>query len=122
MKSSSSLAALVAALTLTGSAFPFTPKGSVPQNAAPTTKLTPSKIVRPSNLPSSFTRQVVDVEFSLDAEGQPQDVTVTSRSAAAVKQQIVKAFKQWKFEPVAPRGERTEGQRFVLPLDIVPEV
>ncbi len=121
MKTYSLLPAVLAALVLTSSTFAYTPKDSSAQAAVPATHLKASKVVNPSHLPLSFKRQVVDIEFSLDAEGRPQNIKVISRSAAAAQQQIVQAFKQWKFESVTTAGQRTEGQRFILPLDIVPE-
>lgn len=120
MKKSLSFAAL-AAVVLTGSAFAYSPKESAPQPNASCAKLVPSQIVNPVNLPLSFTRRVIEVEFSLDATGRPQDIKVVSNADRAVKEQVVKAFKQWKFEPTAPEAVAA-GKRFVLPIDIVPSV
>jgi hypothetical protein len=44
----------------------------------------------------------------------------SGRPDAAAKEQIVKAFKQWRFEPATRNADRTS-KRFILPLDIVPE-
>ena len=117
MKQSLSLAVALAAIALSNSAFAYSPKTSETLNAVSTVRLVPSKVVSPSKLPLTFTREVVKVEFSLDTTGQPHDVKVLSNADRTVKEQVVKAFKQWKFEPVA--GSDT--QRYVLPLEIVPE-
>jgi len=120
MKTTPSLAAAFAAVLLsTSAALAHSPKDSAEQVSSPVSALVPSKIVNPADLPSSFTRQVVNIEFSLDSSGQPQEVKILTKAAPAAKEQIVKAFKQWKFE-----SRQTDGgaKRFILPLDIVPEV
>jgi TonB family protein len=85
-------------------------------------QFTVSKMVNPSNLPYNFKRSVLNVQFSLDDNGQPQEVRVVSSAAdTEVKKQVVKAFKQWRFD-VAAMDKDVSSARFVLPLDIVPEV
>lgn len=112
------LTAAVAAVLLTSTAFAYTPKDEH-KIVGPLPKLVPSHIVQPSNLPLSFTRSIVTIEFSLDASGRPQDIKVVSNADQGVKAQVVKAFAQWKFEPVSGA---TPAKRFVLPLDITPDV
>lgn len=121
MKKSLSLAAALAAVVLTGSAFAYAPSDSVHQAAASAAKLVPTKVVNPTGLPRSFRRDIVQIEFSLDQAGQPRDIKVVSNTDRETKKQIVKAFSQWRFEPGAiEAGSGTK--RFVLPLEVVPEV
>ena len=115
------LTAAFVALALSSSALAYSPKDSLSQKTAPAAKLVPSKTVQPTRLPLSFTREVVNIEFSLDRSGQPQDIKVLSNADRAAKEQIIQAFKQWKFDP-ALRGNGGETKRFILPLDIIPEV
>jgi hypothetical protein len=56
MNKSLSLVAALAAVVLTGSTFAYTPKDSHHQSAVAAIKLTPSKVVMPTNLPRSFLR------------------------------------------------------------------
>jgi TonB family protein len=120
MKKSILLASALIAAVFANSASAYSPKTTA-QQLTPAPKLVPAKIVTPSGLPESFSRSIVNVEFSLDASGQPKDVKVLSNADRNVKEQVVKAFKQWKFEPIAAQPG-AETPRFVLPLDIVPEV
>jgi outer membrane biosynthesis protein TonB len=122
MNKSTSLLAALAAVVLTGSAFAYSPTDSASQAAAVSgAKLVPTKVVSPTRLPRTFTRSVVNIEFSLDQSGQPRDIKVLSTSDRALKEQIVQAFSQWKFETAST--ELIAGaKRFILPLEIVPEV
>ena len=105
---------LVATATLAVSASAFTPRNSALNEAAPL-KLVPRKVVNPTKLPLSFRGDVINVEFSLDAEGRPRNIQVTSPVEWAVRERIVKALSQWEFDPAAA-ADRT---RFVLPLEVV---
>ena len=109
------LAAALATLVLTGSAFAYTPKQSAASTEAAVIKLVPTKVVSPENLPRTFSRATLTVEFALDHTGQPQDVQVVSKTARAVRDQVVKAFKQWRFDPQAA----TTAKRFTLPIEVV---
>ncbi len=113
MNKSVSLVSTLVALLLTSSAFAYTPSNSA-------AKLIPSKVVSPTDLPRTFTRSVVNVEFTLDENGQPKDIVVGTSDRNA-KEQIVKAFQQWRFENT-PREAGHTAKRFVLPLEIVPSV
>src|SRR4051812_24836814 len=111
MKTSSILTAL-AALVLTGTTFAYTPSQTA---LVHTTKLVPTKVVTPTNLPRSFIRDTVHIEFSIDQAGRPCDIKVLSNTDKAVKDQVVAAFSQWRFET----SEATDAtKRFVLPLEI----
>jgi hypothetical protein len=107
------------ALVSTGSAFASTDTKAVAP--AVVTTVVPSKVVKPTHLPRTFTRSVVDVEFSLDAAGQPRDIRLPSVSDKVLKKAITEAFAQWKFSS-AVRQEKGENTRFILPLELIPEV
>jgi TonB family protein len=120
MNKSLSLVAALAAVVLTSTTFAYSPKDGRHQNAVDAIKLVPSKVVMPTNLPRSFLRSTVHVEFSIDQAGQPRDIKVLSSADRAVKDQVVAAFSQWRFE--AAVGEPgIEAKRFVLPLEVVPQ-
>ena len=78
-----------------------------------------TKAVNPSMLPRTFNRRVLKVSFSLDEQGQPQNIQVLSEADDEVKQQVVTAFKDWRFNVASVR---TGAVRYVLPLDIIPQV
>jgi hypothetical protein len=121
MKKSRTFLALFASLVLGSVAFAGQPQSAV--SSEPDVAATPvaEKVVNPSKLPLSFKRSVLKMRFSLNGAGQPQDVQVLSNVDGEVKNQVVKAFKEWRFD-VASVGHRLETTRFILPLDIIPEV
>ncbi|HUR56108.1 MAG TPA: energy transducer TonB [Opitutaceae bacterium] len=109
------LATAVAALVLTGSALAYSPGQSAAFTHAAVIKLVPITVVQPENLPRTFTRALLTVEFALDRAGQPQDVQVVSKTDRVVRDQVVKAFKQWRFDPQAG----STAKRFTLPVEVV---
>lgn len=115
------LLAAVAAVVLSSSAFAYTVKDSTQQHTAAVANLAPANVVNPTDLPLNFARQVVNIEFSVDAAGQPQDIKILSNVDRAAKQRILKAFKQWKFQSTAT-GNADAAKRYILPLEIVPTV
>jgi TonB family protein len=117
MKSRILTSALVA-VSFLGSAFAYTP---TPEQAAAAAaaRPVPSKIVNPERLPMRYAGSLIQIEFSLDKSGRPQDIKVLSSEEVAVKKQVIEAFRQWRFDGVT---EAVAGQkRFVLPLQLVPE-
>ena len=113
------LIAALAGVCFAGSAMAYSPKETTTQ--PPALKLVPSKVVAPTDLPRAFANAVVNVEFTLDAAGRPQNIRILAVTDASVTRQLVAALSQWRFDPaanaaIAPR------KRFVLPLKIVPEV
>lgn len=122
MKKSLVLTATFAALALASSTFAYHPKDATQPIVAPL-KLVPTSFVAPTNLPQTFSQRVLDIEFSLDAAGQPRDIKVLNSNERGVTDQVVKAFKQWKFDAAARgTGPDAATKRFVLPLEIVPTV
>lgn len=115
MKTTHTLLALVASVALGCTAFAGSTAAARPMPVKPVI----TELVRPTELPRSFQRKVVKVRFALDAQGQPQQIQVLSRTDDRAKEQIVAAFKEWRFD-VAALGQDVQSKRFVLPLDIIP--
>jgi TonB family protein len=109
------LASALAALVLSSSAFAYNPNKPLLSTIDSSVKLVPTKVVNPSNLPSGFSHGILTVEFSVDEKGRPRNVEVVSEASRDVKQQVVKAFQQWKFQPSAASNTT----RYVLPLEVV---
>jgi len=109
-------AALAGALSASA-ASATTPFGPAPAEA-PRPK--PLVVVDPINLPRTFKGATIDVEFSLDGDGRPRDVRLSSANGATVKEQVLKAFSGWRFSPV-DRPLAGRSKRFVLPLEVRPQ-
>jgi TonB family protein len=105
------------AVTVTALAFPTNDSASAEKTPAP--RVVASSVVHPTGLPREFVGALVNIEFSLDASGQPRDIKVLRVTDPVLKRQVVQAFSQWRFTPGA--GE-TAAKRFILPLELVPEV
>ena len=104
--------------SLPGSAFAYSPKDAPASSLNTTTPPpTPTAVVRPTGLPLHFAKAIIEVEFSLDAAGQPQDIKVLALSDPTVKRQLLAAFRQWRFAGGA--SDATNGpKRFVLPIEL----
>ncbi len=111
------LAAALTGVSLTGSAFAYTPKDSAAPVTAAAPRPIPDSVVKPTGLPHDFTRGVINIEFSLDESGRPKAIKVPSVNDPVLKRHLVEAFRQWRFEAGAVEAAAS-GKRFVLPLDI----
>jgi outer membrane biosynthesis protein TonB len=110
------LAAALAGAILTSSALAYSPKDKRPLTPPP--RVVPSSVVKPTGLPYKFAGSVINIEFSLDAAGQPQNIKVLWVDDPVLKRQLVAAFRQWRFEV----SNSAEGdQRFILPVELQPE-
>lgn len=114
------LAAAVTGVSLASSAFAFGPTDQASIVTTPTPKVVPSSVVRPERLPMRFSGAVINVEFTLDAAGQPQQIKVLTNDTA-VKKQLGEAFRQWRFEP-GVTGADANQKRYILPVHLLPEV
>ena len=117
MKSLLFAAALVSAIST--SAFAYNPNDARPLTPAP--RVVPSSVVKPTGLPYQFSGSTINVEFSLDAAGKPQQIRVLSVEDSRLKRQLVAAFRQWRFELVTQEAAES-GKRFILPVELKPEV
>lgn len=115
------LAAALAGVAVTGNAFAYSPKDSVKPVITPAPRPIPSSVVKPVDLPRNFSGAVVNVEFTLDAAGQPRDIEVLRVSDPVLKRQLVSAFSQWRFETGASNAAAS-AKRFVLPIELQPGV
>jgi TonB family protein len=109
------ITSVLAALVLASPALAYTPQQAAAVTEAAIVKLVPIKVVEPERLPRDFTRALVTVRFTLDDAGRPQDVEVVSKTDRAVRDQVLKAFKQWRFDPQAA----STSKRFTLPIEVV---
>jgi len=81
----------------------------------PATALKPTTVVAPTDLPLGFHGAAMNVEFTLDAAGRPQDIRVPSVYDPQLKRQVVKAFSQWQFAPM------DTSKHYVLVLEVKPQ-
>jgi len=107
------LAAALLGASLPASALAYTPKDAA---STPAPRVVPASVVKPG-LPPGFSRALIDIEFTLDSAGRPQDIQVRSVQDPILKRHLVEAFSQWRFETGTP-GTDTAAKRFVLPLDV----
>lgn len=115
---------LLAALTgvaLTGTAFAFPTTDAATPAKLPAPRPIASSVVQPTKLPREFAGTLVNIEFSLDQSGQPQNIKLLSVSDPVLKRQVVQAFSQWRFSPGASDATAS-AKRFILPLEIQPDV
>lgn len=110
------LAAALLGVSLPVTALAYTPKDSAAPAAAPALRPIPSSIVKPG-LPPGLSHTLVEVEFSLDPTGKPQNIRVPSVRDPIFKHYLVEAFRQWRFEP-GTAAATPAGKRFILPLEI----
>ena len=124
MKKSLLLTAALAGVLVTGSVFAGS-DAACTKCAAPV-HVAPATVVNPTGLPRTFENATVNVEFSVDAAGQPHQIRLESvhngtADERRLKRQLVQAFRQWRFDGDVSAASAT-GQRFVLPLKLRPEV
>ena len=120
IKKSLLLAAALAGVALTGNALAYSPKDSAGTDATPVPRVIPSSVVNPTGLPRSFAGLLVNIEFTLDQDGKPQDIKVLRVDDTVLKRQLVAAFRLWRFEPGVVDANASQ-KRFILPLEIRPE-
>ncbi len=113
---------LLLAAALVGASLPvfaYTPKSATTPAAAPAPRPIPSSIVKPG-IPPGVSSTLVEVEFSLDQSGKPQNIRVPSVRDPIFKHYLVEAFRQWRFDSSTVEGSTT-GKRFILPIEIQAE-
>ena len=112
------IAAAIAGVSITTAAFAYSPKDSA--SPAPTPRVIPSSVVRPTDVPFRYIDEIVNVSFYLDQSGQPRNIEVLSVNDDRLKTQLVEAFRQWRFDLKAVDKD-TAARRFILPIQLVPE-
>lgn len=110
------IAAALASVAVTGNAFAFSPKDAV----VPAPRPIAASVVAPVGLPPAWAGKTVNVEFTLDAAGQPRNIDVLHVNDAVLRRQLVQAFRQWRFEP-GVTDPKAAGKHYILPLQLLPE-
>jgi hypothetical protein len=112
------IAAALAGVVLTGTAFAYAPQETAVPTRAVTPKVIPSSVVNPTGLPLSAAGATIEIEFTLNQLGQPQQIKLLRVDDAVLRRSLLAAFSQWRFEPV---GVDAAQKRFILPVQIRPE-
>ena len=111
------LAAALTGVFLPGTALATSLKDSASPVTAPAPRPIPITVVKPTGLPLTFDGALVNIEFSLDQNGQPREIKVPSVKDPIVKRSLVEAFSQWRFDRGVSDGANHD-RRFVLPLEL----
>ncbi len=111
------LAAALTGVSFASSAFAFTPTAVT----SPAPRPVLDSVVKPTGLPLTFAGGVINIEFTLDSSGAPREIQIHAVRDAALRRQLLKAFSQWRFEAGATDATNAQ-KRFILPLQITPEV
>lgn len=74
----------------------------------------PAKVVDPTDLPARCIGTIVNVALTVDASGQPRDITLASDDAELASR-LVPVVAQWRFTPALKDGVPV-AKRIVLPL------
>lgn len=75
------------------------------------------KIVNPEGLSRQHLGATVRLNFTVDVNGRPQDVTVISAADRRLTQSVVTAVSQWRFTPAMQDGAPVS-RRVTMPLEI----
>jgi TonB family protein len=81
------------------------------ETIAPTSDIRPIKLERatfPTVAASQALEGWVDVEFTVDTEGKPKDITVVDSSSRVFEPNTVKAIEQFRYEPAFLNGVPVE--------------
>jgi len=77
----------------------------------------PEFVVQPTNLPRDFSDSVVKLGFTLDEQGQPQNIKLLSPYNRELARALVPVIAQWRFKPAQEDGIAVTKQ-VILPLEI----
>jgi hypothetical protein len=77
----------------------------------------PVRVVSP-RVDSDFAGQTVKLEFTVDAVGNPKDITVLDAVSDELAQELTVAVAGWKFQPLLRDGKAVPS-KVVLPMRIV---
>ena len=79
----------------------------------------PVEVVEPSNVPSRFMGETVNVTFLVDEVGNPSEIKLVDHSDDAdLANSLLPAVAQWKFSPLQKDGEAIS-HRVILPIELV---
>jgi TonB family protein len=77
----------------------------------------PLKVVTPS-VDADFAGQTVQVEFTVDASGVPQHITIARQTPVALAEALTSAVGHWRFQPLTRNGQAVPAH-MVLPVRIM---
>lgn len=77
----------------------------------------PVRVVSP-HVDSGYAGQTVKLEFTVDAVGNPKDITVLDAVADDLAKELTVAVADWKFQPLLRDGKAVPS-KVVLPVRIV---
>ena len=79
----------------------------------------PVAVVSPTVVGSEYNGTTVELEFVVNEQGKPANISVKSAPDSTLAATITDAVKQWKFKP-AERNGSPVATKVVLPVKIVP--
>ncbi len=80
----------------------------------------PTKVISPK-VASEYAGTSVQLAFTVDESGTPQEITVPEATPADLAKTLTAAVAQWKFEPLVRDGKAVR-TKVVLPMLIVDEL
>ena len=75
----------------------------------------PTKVVGPTDLPNRYYGALVTLRLTVDAAGEPRNISVDSPHDPKLAQAVMKAVAQWRFAPARKDGLPIT-PRVVLPI------
>ena len=75
----------------------------------------PAKIVSPTGLPCGLKGAKVTLKLTIDAAGQPHDITIVTGDTPMLRRSLVAAVSQWQFAPARRNGVPVS-TKVVMPL------
>jgi iron complex outermembrane recepter protein len=75
----------------------------------------PAKVVGPVDLSRRYIGSLVTIDLTVDASGQPRDISVVSRNDPELARAVISAVAQWRFTPAQKDGKPVEA-RIRLPI------
>ena len=117
-----SLLAALAGVALTGTAFAYSPTDSAKPAGISAPRVVASSVVTPIRVPAEFMGATVDVTFTLDQSGRPHEIRVLWVDDPILQKRLVAAFSQWRFEQPGASNPAAAPKRYILPIQINPEV
>jgi protein TonB len=116
IKSIIATAALLGVMSVSASAITTV---AAPAKAAAVSLEKPAltKVVNPTNLPSSFMDKTVTLSFTVDAQGRAHDINVMWQGDSALRRSLVDAVSQWQFTPARKNGQAV-ATRVTLPVQL----
>jgi TonB family protein len=110
--------AVLAGGIVSSSAFASVEALSVWPQIARADKPTVTKVVNPTGLPQRVDGATINVAFTVDQNGAPQNIRLLSSSDRLLERSLIPALAQWRFAPVLKNGAPVSTP-VVMPLKLV---